>query len=294
MSDVATSAPTAVWPLAGPLLEGPVWTARDQRLWFVEIKRGTVHCFDPEAGDRRSWDAPGQVGFVLPASGGRFIAGLQSGLAIFDPADSSFTPLLDPEPDRPGNRLNDATLDAAGRLWFGTMDDAERAATGRIYRYDGNDLLAATPPVAITNGPAISPDGRTLYHVDTLAGTIHACTLGDDGLPRDTRVFATIDSADGYPDGPAVDAEGCLWVGLYNGWAVRRYSPEGALLEVVRFPVSAITKVAFGGPDLRTVYATTARKHLDDDAVRNEPLAGALFAFRAAVPGLPAGEANWI
>ena len=287
-------APASVWDLAAPLLEGPVWTARDGRLWFVEIKRGAVHCFDPERGTRRSWSAPEQLGFVLPAPGGRFVTGLQGGLAIFDPADGSFAPMLDPEPERPGNRLNDAALDGAGRLWFGTMDDAEDAATGRIYRYDGSALVAATPRVAITNGPAFAPDGRTLYHVDTLGGVIHACTLGSDGLPADSRVFATIDPADGYPDGPTVDAEGCLWIGLYNGWAARRYSPAGELLEIVRFPVSAVTKLAFGGPDLRTVYATTARKHLTEaEATADQPQAGDLFAFRVAVPGLPAREAAW-
>lgn len=291
MSGVATSEPRSVWALGAPLLEGPVWVARDQALWFVDIKGRFVHCYDPASGDRQSWDAPAQVGFVLPMRRGGFVAGLQTGLARFDPADGSFAPLIDPEPDLPGNRLNDATIDAAGRLWFGTMDDAEAAATGRIYRYDGEECVAATAPVSITNGPAISPDGRTLYHVDTLGGTIHACSLAADGTLTDTRLFAQIDPADGYPDGPICDAEGCVWIGLYNGWGARRYSPAGELLETMRFPVSAITKLAFGGADLRTVFATTAAKHLDAAGRTTEPQAGDLFSFTVDVPGVVGVEA---
>lgn len=291
MSKVAITVPRPVWELGAPLLEGPVWVERDAALWFVDIKSRRIHRLDPASGDRRSWDAPAQVGFCLPAAGGSFVAGLQTGLARFDPADGSFTPLVDPEPGLPGNRLNDGTVDPSGRLWFGTMDDGEAAATGRIYRLaaDGR-CVAAAGPVAITNGPAVSPDGRTLYHVDTLGGVIHAATIRSDGTLADPRVFATIPNVEGHPDGPSIDAEGCVWVGLYGGWSARRYSPDGELLETVRFPVSAITKLAFGGPDRRTVYATTAAKHLDAAARAREPLAGALFAFEVAVPGLPCTE----
>lgn len=288
---VQRSEPASVWSLGAPLLEGPVWVARDAALWFVDIKSHRIHRFDPASGEKASWDAPAQTGFCLPAKGGGFVAGLQTGLAMFDPADGTFAPLIDPEPDMPGNRLNDGVVDPAGRLWFGTMDDAEQADTGRIYRLEDDGLCrAVTPPVSITNGPAVSPDGRTLYHVDTLGGIIHACTLTPDGEIAGTRVFAQIDSADGYPDGPSVDAEGCVWIGLYNGWAARRYAPSGELLEVVRFPVSAITKIAFGGPDLKTAYATTAAKHLSAEQREKESLAGDLFAFEVDVPGVSANE----
>lgn len=288
---VATSAPRSVWQLGAKLGEGPVWVARDAALWFTDIKKQQVHRFDPATGEKRSWNAPGQVGFVLPIAGGGFVAGLQQGLHRFDPADGSFTPLVDPEPSRPGNRLNDATVDPAGRLWFGTMDDGEADASGAIYRLGADGACGAESPlVSITNGPAVSPDGRTLYHVDTLGGVVFACTVDANGSLTDRRVFATIPDEEGYPDGPSVDAEGCVWIGLYNGWAARRYSPAGELLETVRFPVSAITKLAFGGPDLKTVYATTANKHLSAGELASQPGAGDLFAFEVSVPGLPGHE----
>lgn len=283
--------PESVWALGAPLLEGPVWDQRDSALWFVDIKSHKVHRFDPATGSKTSWGAPAQVGFCLPAAGGGFIAGLQSGLARFDPASGSFTPLVDPEPHRPGNRLNDGTVDPSGRLWFGTMDDAEREKSGHIYRLGADGLChVETPAVSISNGPAVSPDGRTLYHVDTLGGRIHAASIGSDGSLSDPRQLIRIDPKDGYPDGPVIDAEGCIWIGLYTGWAVRRYSPAGELLETVRFPVSAITKIAFGGPGLSTIYATTARKHLLDEHLVKEPQAGDLFAFPSAVPGLAGHE----
>lgn len=282
---VQRSEPVSVWQLGAPLLEGPVWV--DGLLWFVDIKGRKVHRFDPVSGDKSSWDAPEQVGFVAPIAGGGFVAGLKTGLARFDPADGSFAPLVDPEPGLPGNRLNDATVDPAGRLWFGTMDDAEVADSGRIYRLaaDGT-CVAETAPVCITNGPALSPDGRMLYHTDTLGGFIYACAVGDDGSLSDQRLFAAIANGEGYPDGPTVDAEGCVWTGLYKGSAVRRYSPAGELLEVVRFPVDAITKIAFGGPELTTVYATTAAKHLSAAEKDAMPGAGDLFSFEVGVPGL--------
>jgi sugar lactone lactonase YvrE len=289
MAGVALSSPVPVLSLGAPLLEGPVWLPEDAALWFVCIKTKRISRFDPKAGTVRHWSAPAQVGFLAPLEGStRFIAGLQTGLALFDPTDGSFTPLVDPEPDLPTNRLNDATVDPEGRLWFGTMDDGEAAATGRFYRHDADGTVAVKGPIAITNGPAVCPAGRTLYHVDTLGGEIHACEIAADGSLGPSRLFAKIDPADGYPDGPVVDSEGALWIGLYNGGAARRYAPDGTLLETVRFPVSAITKLAFGGPELKTVYATTAAKHLDDAGRRAEPHAGDLFAFEVDVPGLPA------
>lgn len=293
MTKVQKSEPVSVWDLSAPLLEGPNWVDRDNALWFVCIKTPRIHRYDPANGERRSWAAPGQCGFVLPSADGKFIAGLQSGLHRFDPTTGAFTLLVDPEPNLPGNRLNDATVAPNGQLWFGTMDDGERAATGAIYRLaaDGS-AIASSPQVAITNGPAVSPDGRTLYHVDTLGGHIYACTIAADGSLTDRRLFVTIPNAEGFPDGPAVDAEGCVWISLYAGWGIRRYSPKGELLETIKMPVDAITKIAFGGPDRKTVFATTANKHHDADQAAAQPLAGNLFRFEVDVPGVAGPEVS--
>ena len=282
---VTVSGPASVYPLGATLGEGPVWTG--DRLWLVDIKKRHVHRFDPASGELDSWDAPAQVGWVLPYAPGGLLAGLQTGVHRFDPETGRFTLLVDPEPDLPGNRLNDACVDRQGRLWFGTMDDGEVEPSGSVYRADARGVARIAGGIVIVNGPAVSPDGGTLYYTDTLAGIIHAARLDDEGEASDHREFVRIAADQGHPDGPSVDAEGHVWTGLYGGSGVRRYAPDGAVERSVRFPVSNLTKVAFGGPDLRTAYATSARHLLSDAKLRAEPQAGDIFAFDAGLAGLP-------
>jgi sugar lactone lactonase YvrE len=283
----------SVLAVQATLGEGPVWVERDQALWFVDIKNHKVHRFDPATSDHHSYDAPGQVGWILPSDDGKFLAGLQQGVARFDPASGAFDVIATPEAAIPSNRLNDAAVDAQGRIWFGSMDDGEGAATGRLYRFD-RGVVADTglAPVTITNGPAISPDGRTLYHTDTLGRIIHRVPIQDDGSLGTPSVFATIEEADGWPDGAVCDADGFVWTGLWGGWRARRYAPTGDIVAEVRLPAANVTKIAFGGADLRTAYATTARKGLDADALAGQPLAGNIFAFEVDVPGMPGNLAS--
>ena len=280
--------PRNVWPLAAELGEGPVWVERDRALWFVDIKKQQIHRYDPASGARRSWDAPEQVGFILPAERGGFVAGLQSGLYHFDDNSGAFDLIVKVDEDFPANRLNDGTVDPKGRIWFGTMDNQERDRSGAFYCFANGKLTrTAIGNIAITNGPAVSPDGRILYVVDTLRGTIDAVDIDDDGTLGERRSYVRIDPSEGHPDGPTIDAEGCVWISLYAGWEARRYSPTGELIERVRFPVANITKIAFGGDDLRTVYATTARQLLSRENIAKQPEIGDLFEFTADVPGVP-------
>jgi D-xylonolactonase len=285
---MTATAPHDVWYVAAELGEGPVWIERDRALWFVDIKKQLIHRFDPADGGKRSWTAPEQVGFVFPAARGGFVAGLQSGLHHFDEASGAFTLIVEVEPDIPTNRLNDGVVDPQGRLWFGTMDNGEKVRTGAFYCFaDGRLVRTAIDGITITNGPAVSPDGRLLYVVDTLKGTIDAVEIGVDGELGERWPFVRIDPRDGHPDGPTVDREGCLWIALYAGWEARRYSPAGQLIERVRFPVANITKIALGGDDLKTAYATTARQLLGADDIARQPQIGDLFEFRVDVPGVP-------
>jgi sugar lactone lactonase YvrE len=282
------SEPHNIWSLAAELGEGPVWVQRDQALWFVDIKKQQIHRFDPEDGSKQSWDAPEQVGFVFPAERGGFVAGLQSGLYHFDEGSGRFELIAKVEEDKPDNRLNDGAVDPQGRLWFGTMDNKEKAKSGAFYCFvDGQVSPAGIDEIAITNGPAVSPDGRLLYFVDTLKGTIEVADISDDAALGNRRPFARIDKSDGHPDGPTIDSNGYLWISLYAGWEVRRYSPAGELVERVRFPVANITKTAFGGADLRTAFSTTARQMLKPEEIAKQPQIGDLFEFRVDVPGVP-------
>ena len=279
-----TPVPECVWPVQAVLGEGPLWW--DGALWFTDIKSKKIHCYAPD-GAPRTWDAPSEVGFLAPFNNGHFLAGAKTGLHDFDPATGGFELIRVVEPDRPGNRLNDGAVDANGRLWFGSMDDGEADASGRLYCLSGNDLKVMDEGYIITNGPAFSPDRGTLYHTDTLQKLIYAFDVAADGALSNRRIFVRIEDGAGYPDGPVVDAQGCLWTGLFGGWSVRRYSPDGELLQTIRFPVANVTKIAFGGAQLKTIYATTARKGLDARALAEQPLAGGLFRFDADVAGLP-------
>jgi sugar lactone lactonase YvrE len=280
--------PRVVWKLEAELGEGAVWVERDRALWFVDIKKHEIHRYDPANGEKRTWTAPEQVGFVFPAQRGGFVAGLQSGLYHFDESNSAFDLIAEVETGLPDNRLNDGTVDPQGRLWFGTMDNNEKTKSGAFYCFaDGRVEQTGIDNIAITNGPAVSPDGRLLYAVDTLKGTINRIEIRNDGSLGNRQPFVKIDPKEGHPDGPTIDSNGYLWIALYAGWEVRRYSPAGELVDRIRFPVANITKIAFGGEDLRTVYATTARQLLKPDDIAKQPQIGDLFEFHVDVPGVP-------
>ena len=282
------SEPKAVCEAGAELGEGPVWDPRDRALWFVDIKNKKVHRYDPATREQRSWDAPEFVCFLLPASSGGFVAGLKSGLFKFDPESGDFDRIVSVESDKPDNRLNDGAADPAGRLWFGTMDNNEKAKSGAFYRFaDGTVTPTGIGDMIVTNGPAVSPDGKTLYLVDTFRRRIDQAEIRDDGSLGERRPFVTIEQGAGFPDGPTVDSEGAVWVGLYSGWSARRYSAGGELIATVKFPAANVTKLAFGGEDLRTVFATTARQGLSEEQRQKQPLAGHLFQFECDVAGVP-------
>jgi sugar lactone lactonase YvrE len=274
--------PELVWDLQAELGEGPVWSARERCLWFVDIKGRRLHRYG-EDGSRASWDTPDQTGFALPAEDGSLVCGVRSGLHRFDPATGAFELLTTVEPDRPQNRLNDGFVAPDGSLWFGSMDDSEETVSGALYRYHRGEITRHDDGYRVTNGPAMSPDGRTLYHNDTTERRIYAFDH-DDGRLSNKRLFAETD--DGSADGPSVDSAGAVHVGLFNGSGVARFSPEGERIGTIRFPVVTVTKAAFGGDDLRTLYCTTAWLG-NADKRAEQPTLGGLFRVRVETPGLP-------
>lgn len=271
--------------------EGPVWSAREQAVWFVDVKGRRIHRFHPTSGEHRAFDAPEQASFVLPTADGGWVAGLQSGPHRFDPATGAFAALAVPEEHGPAYRLNDGAVDGQGRLWFGSMHDEEADDGGKLYRLDADGRARVQDRgYVVTNGPVVSPDGRTLYHTDTLSDVVYAFDLAEDGAITNKRPFVRITRPDAHPDGCFVDAEGCLWTGLFGGWGLERYSPAGELLAYVPIPCANVTKAAFGGEDLKTLYVTTAKLHLSPEQRAVQTVAGDLFAVRVDVPGLPQTE----
>jgi len=293
--------PECIWDLKATLGEGPVWSAKDHAVWFVDIKQQHIHRFDIRTGARQTFHAPSPCGFVAPKKRGGFVVGCKTGLYDFDPISGDFTFLTHVEPGLPTNRLNDGCVDARGRLWFGSMDDDEERPTGKLYRYDARGLKVMDDDYVITNGPAVSPDGKTLYHNDTLKKHIYAFDLDAEGQLSNKRLFAKLDAngksgehGEGYMDGPVVDSAGNVWNALFFGWGVNCYAPDGTLIRQVRFPVSNVTKIAFGGPDLKTVYATTAAKGLSAEDLQRQPLAGGLFTFQSDIAGQAQNEISHV
>lgn len=279
---------TCVWPVGACLGEGPMWSAAERALWFVDIKGKKIHRFDPASGEGRSWDAPAEPGFILPVAGGGYVTGLKTGLHRFDPRSGEFTLIKQVEPSHLDNRLNDGFVDASGRLWFGSMHDPETSDSGALYRFDRDaGCIACDTGYRVTNGPAMCPQGKTLYHVDTVGQKVYAFDVAGDGSLSNKRLFSRIEQAGAYPDGPIVDQEGCIWLGLFGGWGLVRLSPQGEELERIELPCANVTKAAFADDDLRTLYITTAWVGLDDAQRNAQPHAGGLFRVRIDTPGLP-------
>lgn len=277
-------APTPVWKVDTLLGEGPAWFADDGMLRFVDIKKGLVHCYAPATGDRDTLNVGGSPSFILPEHGGGLLVGSRDSVHRLEGARLGEVVATLSMPSH--NRMNDATVDHLGRIWFGTMDDGETQATGALHCLSPSGLRHMGGDAVVTNGPAVTPDCKWLYHVDSGNRRIWRFRLAEGPGIVGRELFLQLGEDDGFPDGVVLDSEGCLWVALWDGWGVRRYSPEGELLLHVAFPCARVTKIAFGGADLRTAFVTTARTGLDDAARGAQPLAGSLFSFPAPVAGM--------
>jgi sugar lactone lactonase YvrE len=273
--------------------EGPLWDDRDGVLWWVDIMRGHVHRFDPDTGQDRVFEIGQPVGAVaLRRSGGGLVLAVKDGFVSLDPVQGSVDRLADVEKDRPGNRMNDGYCDPQGRFWAGTMAIDEEPAKGALYRLDPDrSVTRMLVGVGISNGIDWSPDGGTMYYSDSLVRRVDAFDFdGATGSLTRRRPFVTFSDAPGDPDGLVVDAEGCCWLAVWNGWQLQRYRPEGRIDLVVHLPAARVTKCAFGGKALDELYITTARIGLDGRQRAAQPLAGSVFRCRPGIRGRAPGR----
>ena len=282
-----------VWKAGATLGEGPLWSVREQALYWVDILGHRLFRYDPKTERRAEWAFGEPICAVAERAGSAgLIVTVRHGFAFFDPVTGNLTRLHQPEPDMPGNRFNDGKCDAEGRFWAGTMDFGCTAPTGSLYRYDPDGRCTRIDSgYPVTNGPAFSVDGRTLYHNDTIRGITYAFDLSaKTGEVSNKRVFLEHPTEGGKPDGMTVDADNGLWIAFFGGSCVRRYAPDGQQTDQVNLPASQITSCAFGGPHLRTLYVTSATVGLGPDDLAREPLAGGLFRIDLDQQGLPANR----
>jgi xylono-1,5-lactonase len=266
--------------------EGPCWIEREQSLLWTDINQPCLFRWNERDGVTRLPTSEAICSIMPRASGGYIGAGYNGLLAI--DANFAATPLGNPEPGLPGNRFNDGKIDRAGRFWAGTMDHTEVAASGTLYRIDVDlNWTAIDTGYRVTNGPAFSVDGRTMYHTDSALQRVYRFVLDAHGNVGERQLFLQFTPEHGYPDGMTVDAEDCLWIAFWDGWCIRRFSPDGALLLEVPVPVQRPTSVAFGGAGCDRIFISSASRDLSDAELSAQPTAGGLFSFMPGVSGVP-------
>jgi sugar lactone lactonase YvrE len=286
---------TASIAVLGPdyLGEGPVWDDRSGDLVWVDISGRLVHRWNPTTGVATSFATDGDVGAVLLCEDGGLVLAIECELWRVDAA-GEMTVLADVEPT-PGVRFNDCRADPRGRLWAGTLHRDRKQGKAALYRLDpGNELTEVLPERTISNGIGWNLDGTEMYYIDSTTQRVVSFDYDlDTGGLGDRRVFADIEPTDGLPDGLTVDADGCVWVCLFGGGRIRRYRPDGVLDNEIMLPLTNPTCPGFGGPDLRTLYITTARHRLSEEQLEREPLAGALLQLDVGVAGLPTNRCTF-
>ena len=274
---------------ADQLGEGPVWHAVAGALLWVDILCGRAYSWSPHKGVREIVHVKGELSAVVPRVGGGLLLAVGHELIAIDDRCVRETVAI-VEDAVASNRFNDCRCDPQGRLWAGTMSKLRATGAAALYRLSaGCAIERAIRATTISNGLGWSPSGDRMYFVDSPTQRIDVFDFDSaDGSIADRRTFASVPARDGMPDGLAVDAEGGVWVCLFGGGAVQRYTSAGELEETIRLPVTNPTCPAFGGPRLETLFITTARQGLTAAARMHEPLAGCLLALEPGVAGLAA------
>jgi len=275
-----TTQPTRVQAPVCTLGEGPVWDARDQSLYWVDIPESRVHQIAAD-GSLSSWDTGQPVGTVVPRASGGLVVAVRDGFMALDPASGTLTTLAEVERDQPGNRMNDGACDRAGRFYAGTMALDETPEAGALYRLDPDlGVTRLLTGVGISNGIGWSPDERLMYYIDS---QVHRVDVFDydpaTGEIDGRRPFAAVGDGGVVPDGLTVDADGGVWVAVWGGYAVLHHDPGGKVIEAVDLPAARVSSCVFAGPDLDRLYITTAAGPGES--------AGALFVCEPGVTGQP-------
>lgn len=288
------------YKIQAQLGEGPIWSAKTQKLLWVDILDKKLHIYDPAKNENRSLDVPLPIGTVVPYTSRQAVVALEDGVYKINLRSGQLQLLSDVEADMPVNRLNDGKCDPAGNFWVGSMNYPQNEPTGNLYKIDteGN-TTKMLDSITISNGIVWDRRAKTMYYIDTPTGVIRAFDYNkEDASISNERVAVTIDPADGSPDGMTIDENNKLWVGLWNGNAIAQYDPKtGELLQKVPVPAHNVTAAAFGGPDLDILYITTASVDMTDEEKEKYPDAGSIFTYKPGVKGVKAdvfGESRFV
>jgi len=283
--------PTVIeYEISAQLGEGAFWDYATKRLYWVDILSKKVFIYDPETHTNIGFELPSQVGTVVPQTSDTYVVALEDGIYLKNVKTDSLFRLSDIEADFPINRFNDGKADPNGNLWVGSMNLEEKDPTGALYKVtpkgQATKMLSG---ITISNGIVWSKDANTMYYIDTPTGVIRAYDFDkENNTISNERIVVKVPVHLGYPDGMTIDEEDKLWVGMWNGNAVIRFDPlTGGVLDRIEVPAHNVTSCAFGGPNLETLYITTASVDMTDEEREQFPLAGSLFRVKPGVKGVP-------
>jgi sugar lactone lactonase YvrE len=269
--------------------EGPVWDERTKTLFWVDIMANAVHAFDPATGDDRAIDVGQPIGAAALRESGGLVLALRDGFAVMDASLDDLRWVAQVEHDISTNRMNDGKCDARGRFWAGTMAFNPDSPVGSFYRLDPDYRVRRVfGDVTISNGIDWTPDDRQMYYIDSPTQRIDVFDFDLQKGELGTRqTLVEIPSEDGMPDGMTVDVEGGVWVALYGGGAVHRYTRDGRFDRSIVLPVKHVTCPAFGGRDYADLYITSMTFELPPETLGDRSLAGSIFRTRPGVRGRP-------
>lgn len=268
--------------------EGPVWHPVEQVLYWLDIVEGRLHRYDPENGRHQVVELGVVTGSMGVRSGGGFVMATRKGFAFWNPQTRAMKYVNDPDPDEGEARFNDGKTDRQGRFWAGKMSSKP---ANSLFRLDPDGSVCRMESgIYVSNGLGWSPDNGVFYFTDSEARTIYAYDFdAPSGSISNRRIFARIPDqpGEGFPDGLAIDQEGCIWSARWGGWKVVRYRPDGSIDREVPMPVQFPTSCAFGGQRLDEIYITSAWIEIKPDRRAEQPMAGDLFRIKSPVPGFP-------
>lgn len=269
--------------------EVPLWDVAEQALYWVDIEGMRLHRLIPESGKTSIWHMPERIAsFALRERGGLVVA-FASGLAFLDLPTMKVDWIARPEAHLPSNRFNEGKVDRKGRFWVGTMDESAADHTAGLYRLDPDlTLTKVLEDIGISNCFIWSRDNDRFWFADTLDKQVSTFDYDHEtGAIANRSLFTDTAGLNYSPDGGTIDEEGFLWIAMWDGWKVCRFAPDGRLDREIKLPVSRPTSCMFGGPDLATLYVTSAVWGTSPECLKAQPQAGGLFAIDAGVRGLP-------
>ena len=268
--------------------EAPLWHPVENNLYWVDIAGETLNRLDVNTQSIKKFNMPSQIGSIGWRAKGGLIAALSDRFAFINTETGVVETIVLPLQHTREVMFNDGKCDRQGRFWAGTKDVAEKKPIGSLYCLDTEGKTKETiRGFTVSNGIAWSLDNSRMYICDSPTRQIYQYEFDSEQarLGR-CHIFAQVPEAEGFPDGLTVDSEGYLWSCHWDGWKITRYKPTGEIDGVIPMPVPRPTSCCFGGPDLKTLYVTSASIRLSDSALMSAPLSGQLFAVEVGVKGL--------